>query len=418
MKDSDVPEITYAWWKQNQPTTLPSTGLGEALKSYESVRSQAKVNKDIGQLEATLKKYDDALKEVETLRSAVQRAISKCNKVVHKTCIKVLSKYDGLLDKETQALEVERQKVADLAADRFEAVESECEKIFDLVKDAVLDMEKKMADLEKVVHESEETREQVAHAVAAKEQNAGELEVSITQGYLRDGQNVLAEMTKLKNNTESDAWKSWKVVYDKDLEKIDQRRILRLQSALENKLSPVRVAVERAEKMVDQVASVAKAVHQMADGAGDIEDHFVEVCNALADRMIKGHAVIAARLREVGGTLDKANFDAMKFREVKEPESRDPQLLESSKSTLRRAIGLLDQADKELTKAQQVFDGTVSKLPKFAVRTNKRFKETLEQLGDVAAALHDDRKEVGALKDKSKSVAESYQKSATLMVAN
>jgi len=171
-------------------------------------------------------------------------------------------------------------------------------------------------------------------------------------------------------------------------------------------------------RRVEDIAAAAKSVRQMADGAGDVEAHFIEICNALAARTIKNHDVISARLREVGGMLDRANFDAMNFREIKEPERRDPRMLEASKNSLTGGLQLLAQADKELVTAQQVFDGTVSKLPKFAVRTNDRFKKPLELLGDGAGALHDDRKEVNALKEKAKKATESYQKSAQLALVN
>jgi hypothetical protein len=80
MKKGDSLKLDSAWWAKNKPPTLPSTGLGAALKEYEKYRMTAfpaKVkDKDYRQAIAALA----ALEKVEVAR---RKGIALCGTVLY-----------------------------------------------------------------------------------------------------------------------------------------------------------------------------------------------------------------------------------------------------------------------------------------------------------------------------------------------
>ncbi len=78
MKDSDVPELNYAWWKKNQPVTLPATGLGAALRAFEDARKKAVSTQDVTAISDRLDLYADAIEKLDALWPAVGKAQAKC----------------------------------------------------------------------------------------------------------------------------------------------------------------------------------------------------------------------------------------------------------------------------------------------------------------------------------------------------
>jgi len=77
MKDSDVPELNYAWWKKNQPVTLPATGLGAALRAFEDAREKAVPTQDVTSIPDRLDLYADAIEKLDALGPAVGKGRSR-----------------------------------------------------------------------------------------------------------------------------------------------------------------------------------------------------------------------------------------------------------------------------------------------------------------------------------------------------
>jgi hypothetical protein len=88
MADPKGPFVyTYKWWDKNRPGTLPSTGLGEELKKYETARNAFENNHEI----ATYLAAKAALTKVEEAR---EKAIRKCGSL-HKAIKRILEAADG-----------------------------------------------------------------------------------------------------------------------------------------------------------------------------------------------------------------------------------------------------------------------------------------------------------------------------------
>lgn len=87
-------EYKYKWWDKNRPGTLPSTGLGAALKDYEA--AQKKLDSSDG-----LAPYYAAKAALNEAEKAREKAVKKCG-VLHKPIKKILEAADA--DQEAAAL--------------------------------------------------------------------------------------------------------------------------------------------------------------------------------------------------------------------------------------------------------------------------------------------------------------------------
>lgn len=71
-------EYSYAWWDKKRPVTLPSTGLGKALKDYEKAAEQFASKCNVVTFKAAMK----AFQEVSVVR---EKAIKKCGSTYKNT---------------------------------------------------------------------------------------------------------------------------------------------------------------------------------------------------------------------------------------------------------------------------------------------------------------------------------------------
>jgi|GEM_PF-5301935 len=90
MKKGATPELSQKWWSKNKAVTLGSTGLGKALKNFES----AKAKKNPVAIATAIREIEPVLK----------KAISKCDKKRHAETLGALTKYPNLLVKEREAV--------------------------------------------------------------------------------------------------------------------------------------------------------------------------------------------------------------------------------------------------------------------------------------------------------------------------
>lgn len=97
MKKGAVPQLTYSWWDKNKGATVPKTGLGAALKAYESAKGKITDKCSV----EVLKTAREKLYEVNETAAA---AIKKCNKTLHKETIEALERFDGVVKKEAEPL--------------------------------------------------------------------------------------------------------------------------------------------------------------------------------------------------------------------------------------------------------------------------------------------------------------------------
>ncbi|MBW4091304.1 MAG: hypothetical protein HIU82_09370 [Proteobacteria bacterium] len=402
MKDSDVPELAYAWWKKNQPVTLPSTGLGEALKAYEAARATAKPTKDVKAVDDCVAAYDTALSALADLTPAVTKAQAKCNKVLHATCLRVLGKYPGVITKERTALENERKEVAALLSGAVETCKVECAKVISAIIDHVKRIESKLNELKDIETEAGETQEDAAKAVASEEPNAGELEVTIAEGHLRDGTRVLNELRKLVDNARKETQKAWDEVYDRKLSKLDPQ-IGRLADRAEQQSASFDLALEKGDDAFKTIQSAAKTVRELADGVGDREAQFVSVCRNLDARTGKALEGITSRFAEAGGQLDRVKFNIMNFSTEGHRDYAKKEVLEEARISLKRGLELLAQGKKDLAQSRGGFVKGISALPEFAIPKNPKFKAVFADLAKTQVVLSKREQE-------SRRLAESAQK--------
>ena len=71
MKRGDKFKVSFAWWDEARPATLPSTGLGAALKAYETAKHKFQEKIDPASHEAAV----EALEKVEAARP---KAVKLC----------------------------------------------------------------------------------------------------------------------------------------------------------------------------------------------------------------------------------------------------------------------------------------------------------------------------------------------------
>ncbi len=88
MKKGAVPELSHKWWSKNKGLTVPSTGLGDALKDYEIQKNKSSMD------------YEEMLKALEKVETVAAKAITKCNKTLHAETIEALKKYPGVIKTE------------------------------------------------------------------------------------------------------------------------------------------------------------------------------------------------------------------------------------------------------------------------------------------------------------------------------
>lgn len=90
MKKGAVPEISHKWWSKNKGVTVPSTGLGDALKDYEIEKNKSSMD------------YEEMLKLLDKVETVAAKAITKCNKTLHAETIEALKKYPGVIKTERE----------------------------------------------------------------------------------------------------------------------------------------------------------------------------------------------------------------------------------------------------------------------------------------------------------------------------
>jgi hypothetical protein len=88
MKKGAVPELSHKWWSKNKGVTVPSTGLGDALKDYEIEKNKSSMD------------YEIMLARLDTVETVAAKAITKCNKTLHAETIEALKKYPGVIKTE------------------------------------------------------------------------------------------------------------------------------------------------------------------------------------------------------------------------------------------------------------------------------------------------------------------------------
>ncbi len=93
MKKGAIPELSQKWWSSNKGKTVPSTGLGEVLKTYEIEKNKSSMD------------YEEMLKALEKVGPAVTKAIKKCNKTLHAETIEALERYPAVIEKEKKWIE-------------------------------------------------------------------------------------------------------------------------------------------------------------------------------------------------------------------------------------------------------------------------------------------------------------------------
>lgn len=92
-------ELKESWWSKNKAKTLGSTGLGKILKQYEAalvdLEKEAKNDKPKAASLEPFVKVEELL--TKTLPAAVEAALRKCNKTLHKETIAILEEYKKTL---------------------------------------------------------------------------------------------------------------------------------------------------------------------------------------------------------------------------------------------------------------------------------------------------------------------------------
>lgn len=402
MKDSDVPELAYAWWKKNQPATLPATGLGDALKAYEAARAKAVPARTAEGVDDALDAYDAALAALADVTPAVAKAKSKCNKLLHATCLKVLGKYDAVIDKERTALTNERKKNAEVAAVAIETCKTECAKVLSSVIDAVKILEKKLGELEHTAADALENRDAVAAAVAHEEPNAGEMEVHVADAQMKDGTREYNELIRLVEAARADTNKAWKIAYKPKLTKLDGQ-IQRLADRVDQQSASFDLAQEKAETAFTSIKNAVKAVHDLADGIGDKEEHFVTVLEGLNTRSMKSIQTVTGRFAEAGGQLDRVKFNILNYTTEGEPDFGKKEVLEEAKVSLKRGLELAAEGKRELAQTRTAFGKALNELPGFVTTRNPKFRNIFQELGKTRSGLD-------GLEKESRKVGESAAK--------
>lgn len=409
MKDSDVPELAYAWWKKNQPATLPSTGLGDALKAYEAARAKAVPARAPEGVDAALDAYDAALAAQDDLTPAVAKAKAKCNKVLHATCLRVLGKYDGVIENERTALANERKKNADVAAEAIETCKSECAKVLSAVIDAVKVLEKKLGELERTAADALENRDAVAAAVAREEPNAGEMEVHVADAQLKDGTREYNELVRLAESARADTNKAWKLAFKPKLTKLDGQ-IQRLADRVDQQSASFELAREKAETAFASIQKAVKAVHDLADGVGDKEEQFVSVLESLNTRTIKSIQTVTGRFAEAGGQLDRVKFNILNYTTQGERDFGKREVLEEAKISLKRGLELAAEGKRELTQARTAFGRALNDLPGFVTARNPKFRGIFQELAKTRSGLDNLEKENRKVGESAVKETERFQK--------
>ncbi|GAB2485182.1 hypothetical protein [Jatrophihabitans fulvus] len=103
------PTLTSTWWDRNRAKTLPSTGLGKALKEYErAVRSfeQEAVKNPVSTTADHV--FMSVKQQLELVNQALRTAAGKCNKTLHKQTLTDLGKLTQ------QAMPKERKRLDDI----------------------------------------------------------------------------------------------------------------------------------------------------------------------------------------------------------------------------------------------------------------------------------------------------------------
>jgi hypothetical protein len=403
MKDSDTPELNYAWWKKNQPTTLPKTGLGQALRAFEEARAKALPTEEVTAIPDRVDLYADAIDKLHAIGPAVATAMAKCNKTLHGTCLKVLAKYPNVIVKEDQALKKQRDHMTGLMGEAIQTCKTDCAKVISDIIGLIKPLETKLAELEKLEVEANEVREEVAKAVASKEPNAGELEVSIINGHLTDARKLARDITSGAERSSQQVQQAWARAFNKKLTKFDGQ-IQRLADRADQQAENFGAAAKNADTMLRAVESAAKAVKQLADGQGDLEEQFLQVCLTLEDRTQKVMGGIRASFANAGGEFDRVNFNIMNFK-----EKGDKKLVEEAVTALKRGIASLNAGKKELTQNKSGFDKTLNALPDFATPRNPKFKDVLVALGKARDIYQGYESELKELSKKAEKAATNYQ---------
>ena len=103
MKASDRPKLSADWWEDKCPPDLDRKPLARALEGYEKVSRRLERKRDDIEL------IQEALDLLKSLEGAVKKTIKECDRKKHKHVIRVLRRFDGLLEDEEERL-IEQEK--------------------------------------------------------------------------------------------------------------------------------------------------------------------------------------------------------------------------------------------------------------------------------------------------------------------
>lgn len=89
---NELPEVSYDWWKKSKARTLPTTGIGKALKKVTSEKDYEKMVTAVAALRKTIKTAID--KKCGRLHGETKAALQKYDDVIKKYLIAEFKKIE------------------------------------------------------------------------------------------------------------------------------------------------------------------------------------------------------------------------------------------------------------------------------------------------------------------------------------
>jgi hypothetical protein len=414
MKASDTPKIDAAWWRKNKPSTLKSTGLGDAMADYQ-VQTML-VGKAVEARELNVATGLDAFEKAETklkaLETAAKKARDACDsgvmKGLHQGCSAVLGKLiKPMLSDERKDLEKRRDAYVSGAEQEARKLKAACQALLVAVTklsngavaqlDDVARREDDLSEIREAAAKSLRTGTPVAQQDAA---NARQIAGSIDTA-LRD----------VKDNwqkTKAHVSKFMREEFNKSLAQLEPS-LERVRDSIDMPLDVVEFKViPQLEEAAKRAAKALKSIEDLISGIADEQQAYVGLLTDFVERSILKSDAISGNLRGAGGKLDGADMALINFSEAK-PGARGstpPANIEKLLEEAKKEIGLCETSLTELRKSLDSFSRT---MPPFVEPKNRKFQKPMQEFLALNQGTETDAAEIKKLKDKAAKVGKKLQ---------